>query len=422
MLETQAAGKPTVIFSAAAHKPWTFSLLPEPELRLLYADTIANGASVWMGITPFDMRQPEMKTIAEMNQYVARNRGYYTGSRSEATAAVVWSDVTANFYEGSPAQMIDIDRIPQRSAVGNVDSEFNGIAEALLRAHTPFDVIDDVTLEREPLERYAAIFLPNVACMSDRVAARLKAYVESGGNLFATFETSIYDETGVRRPDFALAALFGVTDAKRIAGPNQWDFMKPVARHWLLESIEREMLPSSTYHVGVKPAGGDVLVRFTNPLKGRYDGIPALSPDPALMVHTVGKGTVVYFSGDFGNMVAAFRLPEYLKMAANAVRRMAPPPVTIENAPASVEVVWRSQPGPGRKLLHLVNFTGEMTRPITRILPLRDVRITLPRGLAPSRAHTLVRARTLPLSKDSAGRLHVTLPSAGEYEVVVFEP
>ncbi len=233
LLETQAGGKPTVIFSAAALKPWTFSLLPEPELRLLYADTIANNASVWMGITHFDMKQPEMKAVADMNRFVAANGRYYTGSRSAANVAIVWSDTTANLYEGSPAQMIDIDRVPQRSAIGNVDAEFNGLSEALLRAHVPFDVIDDVTLEREPLTRYQAIFLPNVACMSDAAAARLRQYVEAGGNLFATFETSLYDETGIRRPDFALGSLFGVTDDRKIAGPHQLGlheaYLRPLA-------------------------------------------------------------------------------------------------------------------------------------------------------------------------------------------------
>jgi hypothetical protein len=418
MLETQAGGKPTVIFSAAAHKPWTFTLLPEPELRLLYADSIANNASVWMGLSQFDMSQPEMKAIAEMNKYVGDNRAYYTGSKSSANIAIVWSETTANYYEGSPAQMIDIDRVAQRSAIGNVDAEFNGLSEALIRAHVPFDVIDDVTLERDPLERYAAIFLPNVACMSDASAARVKKYVEAGGNVFATFETSLYDDTGVRRSDFALASLFGVADEKKIAGPNQWDFMKPVAKHWLLGGIEREMLPSSTYHALVRPNGGEVLLRFTKPLKGRYDGIPDLSPDPALVVRRVGKGTAVYFSGDFGNMVAGFRLPEYLRIVANASRRLAPPVVTVD-VPGSVEVVLREQPG--RKMLHLVNFTGEMTRPITRVLPMTDVKITLIKGEGFTKARTLVNPQTLTVRRDVDGRVHTVLPKANEYEVVVFE-
>ncbi len=419
LLETQASGKPTVIFSAAAHKPWTFSLLPEPEVRLLYADTIANNASVWMGITQFDMKQPEMKAVAAMNRYIAANGQYYTGSRSAANVAIVWSDTTANHYEGSPAQMIDIDRVPQRSAIGNVDTEFNGMAEALIRAQVPFDVIDDVTLERDPLDRYGVIFLPNVACMSDRAAARLKRYVEAGGSVFATFETSLYDETGVRRPDFGLAALFGVTDEKRIAGPLQWDFMKPGEPHWLLQGVEREMLAAPTWHARVSLKGGTAALRFMEPLKGRYDGIPKDSAEPALVVNRAGAGHAIYFAGDFGAMAAGFHLPEYLRMAANAARRLAPPPFRLENVPGSVEVVWREQPG--RKLLHLVNFTGEMTRPITGVIPLRDVRVTLPAPAAFTRVHTLMEPRELPVTRTAAGELQVTLPGAAEYEVLVFE-
>jgi hypothetical protein len=421
MLETQAQGKPTVIFSAAAQKPWTFSLLPDPELRLLYADTIANGAGVWMGITTFDMKQPEMRAIEKMNRFVAAQKDYYTGSRSAARVALVWSDVTANFYAGTPAQMIDIDRIPQRSAVGNVDAEFNGLAEALLRVHVPFDVIDDVTLEREPLDRYRVIFLPNVACMSDTAAGRLRRYVEDGGNIFATFETALYDQTGVRRSDFVLAQVLGVNDGRKVVGPTSWDFMKPVAQHWLLDGIERELVPSTIYHARVTAKEAQTLMRFTVPLKGRYDGIPEVSADPALTVRQVGKGTAIYFAGDFGNTVEGFHLPELMRLAANASDRLAPPPFRIDNAPASVEVVWRTQPEKKRKILHLVNFTGAMSRPITQIVPLHDVRITLANEEQPRKARTLVSGKELQIWHNKSARVEVRIPSVAEYEAVVFE-
>jgi hypothetical protein len=42
---------------------------------------------------------------------------------------------------------------------GDHDAEFSGLADAIVSAGTPFDVIDDVSLERENLERYAALFL-----------------------------------------------------------------------------------------------------------------------------------------------------------------------------------------------------------------------------------------------------------------------
>ena len=188
-----------------------------------------------------------------------------------------------------------------------------------------------------------------------------------------------------------------------------------MSKHWLLEGTARELMPSSIYHVRVKPTGAEVPLRFTVPLKGRYDGVPPLSPDPAVAVQQSGKGTVVYFAGDFGNTVATFHLPEFLHMAANAAGRLAPSPVQVENLPGSVEVVWRSQQDGHRKLLHLVNFTGEMTRPITRVLPLINVRVKAP--AATRAAHTLMRPRTLPITDGV-----VVIPRVDEYEVVVFEP
>lgn len=419
LLETQAGGKPRVIFSASSHKPWTFSLLPAAELRLLYADSIANGASVWFSSTPFEFDQPEMETLAEMNAYLKRAAAYYTGTRSEARTAVVWSDTTASFYAGAGAQMIDIDQVAGRSEAGNLEAEFTGVSEALLRSHTPFDVIDDQALESEPLDRYQAILLPNVACMSDAVAARLREYVRTGGRIFATFETSAFDDAGIRRGNFALADLFGVSAGRRLAGPTRWDFMKPVAKDPLLEGVTREFIPATLYHMEVEPLpGAKTLLRFTEPLKGRYDGIPPLSKDPALTVHPYGRGQAVYFSGDFGAMTAAFHTPEYLELGKNIARTLAPPRVEIGNAPGSVEVVVRSQDGGRRLLVHLVNFTGEMTRPIRKVVPLADIRVAVPEG---RKAYTLFRQRELAVTRDARGWAQVVVPRLDEYEVVVLE-
>ncbi len=421
LLETQAAGKPTVIFAAAAHKPWTFSLLPAPELKLLYADSIANGANVWMGITPYEFEQPEMEALVEMNRFVRDNAEYLHKARSEARLALVWSDVTANFYSGSEAHLIDVGKVPSRTEVGNVEAEFSGLADALVRAQVPFDVIDDVTLEREPLDRYRLIVLPNVACMSDRIASRLRDWVQGGGNLLATFETSLYDETGVARKDFALADLFGVKGAGRIAGPRRWDFVRPMTKDSLLEGLMRDFVPSPTYYVALENTGGRELLRFTEPLAGAYEGVPGLTNHPALVVREHGRGKVIYCAGDLGSTIQNFHFPEHRQLVENLVRELAPPPVRLENVPSSVEVVLRSQPEKRRLMLHLVNFTGDMTRPIRKILPLSDVRVSVAQEFAPQRVRTLMGRRQLPVRRDAAGRVTFVIPQLAEYEVVVLE-
>ncbi len=422
MLETQAGGKPTIIFSAASHKPWTYSLLPGPELKLLYADTIANGAGVWMGITPFEFEEPEMQALAEMNRFVEKNKAYYREAKSEARVGVVWSDVTANFYSGSVAQFIDLNRPAPGTQIGSLDGEFGGITESLLRAHVPFDVLDDVSLEKEPLDRYRAIFLPNVACMSDKVAARLKKYVENGGNVFADFETSLYDETGVRRADFALAGVFGANALGKLAGPRNFDYMRVAAEHELLANgVKREFIPSPTYYVPVKANAGQVVLKYTVRLAGTYDGVPKTSDDPGLMVNRVGKGSVIYMSGDLGNTISTFHTPELMRLAANVGRQFGGSLVQVENAAGSVEVVVRSQQGGRRMLVHLVNFTGEMTRPICQVETQSRVRLTMDGGTAFTRASTLWGGKRLEVTRDAKGRTQVAVPGFGEYEVVVLE-
>jgi hypothetical protein len=425
LMETQSGGKPYVTANAAALKSWNVSLLPATELRLMYAQAIAHGAGVYFGIFPSDLDQPEIQTLTAMNRLLADHSEYSHGTKSEARVAIVWPDITANFYDLSEATLIDSYPAQNNSGAGNLRGEFWGLAEAILRTQTPFDVIDDDSLARADLRRYALIILPNVACMSDAVASQLAAYVEGGGNLLATFETSAYDEFGIRRKELALAPVFGVAGTGKLSGLRRWDYMgRPSAgdhaQPWLRD-ISRVWIPSTPFYAQVRARSAQVLLEFTKPLAGSYELPPELSGDPAITVHSSGRGTAWYCAGDLGNAIQTYHFPELLATVANAVRALAPRALEVSNVPSSVEVVHRSQPGQGRDIVHLLNYTGEMTRPMQRVLPLEGVRLTLPPGKNASRAVTLVRPSRIPLAKDASGRVTCLLPRVDEFETVVFE-
>ena len=183
-------------------------------------------------------------------------------------------------------------------------------------------------------------------------------------------------------------------------------FVAPWCLVWSAGTAKRRTVPESP-------------LRFTKPLAGRYDGVPDGSDEPALVPQPFGKGEGVYFSGEFGGMVSAFHTPEYLRLAANAVATLAPPPVKSENLPSSVKVVLRSQDRGRRLLLHLVNFTGDMMRPIRSVVTLSGVHVMLDGSVR--KASTLMRPQSLALDKQMPDRTRFVLPRLEEYQVVVIE-
>ena len=84
-----------------------------------------------------------------------------------------------------------------------------GYYQALVEARIPFEMVHDRLLDTARLAPFKVLVLPNIAALSDQQCLQLGAFVERGGSLVATYETSLYNEWGVRREDFGLADLFG---------------------------------------------------------------------------------------------------------------------------------------------------------------------------------------------------------------------
>ncbi len=62
-----------------------------------------------------------------------------------------------------------------------------------------------------------------------------------------------------------------------------------------------------------------------------------------------------------------------------------------------------------------------MTRPIRRVVPLENVRVSLRTNGKVKKVHTLVRPQTLVPRRFDGERVQFTVPRIEEYEVVVLE-
>lgn len=86
--------------------------------------------------------------------------------------------------------------------------EYRGFVKALVRLHTPFDVIPSLRLPTEALSRYELIVVPDPLALSDDEASALRGYVERGGHLLITgSEAGTLDERGLQRPSSILAPI-----------------------------------------------------------------------------------------------------------------------------------------------------------------------------------------------------------------------
>ncbi len=128
-----------------------------------------------------------------------------------ARVALVYSQQTAWFYGGSRAQ-------------AKVEDHTLGWYQALIEARAQFEMVHDQLLDAGHISQFKTLILPNIAALSDAQCGQLRAFVKNGGSLIATYETSLYDEWGVRRKDFGLADL-----RRELSGQNEGLMQTPIS-------------------------------------------------------------------------------------------------------------------------------------------------------------------------------------------------
>jgi len=415
LLETQAGGKPTVVFDSAKQGPWTFSILAEGEISILFSQTITHQANVWLsvGVTPA-LHKNNMDVVRKYNRFIKENPDPFTSTGSMARIALLWPQESCNYYSGSSVPLTDFTKEMKPEKAGNLNEEFYGFYDGLARNHFPFDVIDEVSLEND-LAKYDLIVLPNAACLSRERADKLAGFVKEGGNIISTFETSLYSETGIKLNDFRLKEVFGTDNYGDIFGPLNWDYVTPGKEdHFSLKEVSNILINAPTY--GLKTSTkSEVPLYFCKPLPGSYSRAPVISEFPFMIENKYGKGRSLYFAANFGNSLYRFHFPEYYRILQNLVSELSRPLVRVENVPSSVEVSLRKKGD--TVYFYLINFTSEMMRPIQKIIPCNNLKIEFFTSLPVKSVKALWSMKNLVFTAKS-DRVSFVLPVIEDYEII----
>jgi len=418
LLETQAGGKPRIVFLCGAHKPWDRYILTGAETELLFAHTAAHNANPWYAVLRSNLGTDGVKSASRMLEKLEGLESALSETRSAAEVAMLWSAATEDFY-GTSVDYTDFTaESKQKDVHGRSQESFSGCYEALVRSHVPFDLIDDAALTDGTLSRYKMIVLPNTACVSDKATDALRGFVKGGGCLLSTFAATLYDELGKPRKDFALADVFGVSYTGDIIDPAKYDYITATEEGSNILGTMQEVLPAPPSALAVRPSSAQILLRMHEHLESRYRPMPAPIEFPAMTVNEYGKGKAYYVAGNVGEFFWTHRLPEHFRWLTAPVKKEVPQLVELLDAPQTIDLTLRRK-GTDQLLIHLINFSGNMQRPITEIAPVTGLilQVRVPRV----RSATALIARKDLRCETTEDGVKIRLPRLDTYEVLLCE-
>jgi len=210
----------------------------------------------------------------------------------------------------------------------------------------------------------------------------------------ATFETSLYDEWGVRRKDFGLASLFGASFAGKVQGPILNSYLQlersgEGAAEILAGFGEVPRIVNAGNQVETKPL--DTAYRAAVGVIPSYPDLPMeevfltsqATSGPGVYLKSAGAGRVAYMPGDIDRTFWETLDEDQGRLIVNAVRWATNEPAVVEVKGIGVVdlAVWRQE----RSItVHMVNLTNPMMMkgPVRELIPIpsQQVKLRLPDG------------------------------------------
>lgn len=360
---------------------------PEPEVKLWVLEGFAGTINPWwhhIGSYHEDRRQ--YNTAKSLFCWHKENEEYLINRYPIATVGLVWSQQNIDYYGRDDARTL-------------VSLPWQGIRNALVQARIPYIPINIDYIEKH-LEKISLLILPNIGAISDVQCENIRRFVEKGGSIIATSETSLYNEWGEMRPDFALSDLFGVHSLKTHLGSfhvekQSWDDSRwhtylriennRKKYYEIFESFkETDILPfGGRLEIIQADKNSETLLTFIPPF-------PIYPPEtvwmrvshtelPALNIRELGNGSrIVYLAADIDRCYGRDNLPDHGMLLTNLVKW-----AVKGNIPIKVEgkglIDCHLYKQKHRLILHLINLTNpEAWRgPVYELIPVGPFQISI---------------------------------------------
>jgi hypothetical protein len=393
---------------------WRLVYKSPQEERMWFNETLASGMVPYHHIIGGENGMGEdrrwLDPAHKYFEWMARHDAHFVNKRSIANLGVVIGQRTQLFYK------------PPRGAL--MREYMDGMYYALLEGRFLFDFVHEDKLSPAELAKYSALLLPNTALLSDEQCRQLRAYVDGGGSLLATFETGMYTERNERRADFGLADVFGIRNAGEIVGTVGNAYLARIERqHAILDGFAgTNWIPGAENRLPIAPVDSPILTvvpgfvayppELSYPLEPHTD-------EPAVVIRQKGKSRLVYFPGDIERTMWHSGHTDLARLLRNSIGWVAGanPPVTIKGDGVIESFAWETQAG---FAVHVLNYTNPAMHRgwLREFYPIgpQKVRMLLPPGRRVTRVELLRAEANIPFTV-GGGAVEFTIPKVVDYEV-----
>lgn len=423
--------------------PYGKDSFPPQEILRRMLLTLTYGAAPSIAVIQPPNLQDELYACLDQ---VKKRKAWLVDKKPEPWAALVMSDNTRNFY-GRSAGLVE----------ERYMASVFGVFRAAVEEHQVLTVINDWNLNTAELAPYKVLILANTACLDDDQVAAVERFVAGGGGLIASLDSSLFDEFGNARSNFALARVLGVehhgaveasaehsrdeldVNFARSIGPDYWEKRKNVFdfKQDTRSFLNRGWMPT---YVGGNPVtfkGPAVRVVTRSPAAQVVGTLRIKSGGgnlevPGIVAHTYGQGRVVYLAGGFDSAYYLYAYPYQRLLIKNAMSWVAraPAPIAVE-APMCVHstLMRQSTNNTERLIVHLysdLNTTAFHAIPNDdvplreEVVPIHDIRIAFAPGYRLGRVHLEPEGRDLKVELKPGGS-DVVVPRLDIHSMVVAE-
>lgn len=439
-----AGEKPSVVFTHHTMSSWHYIPLSKQEMTLAMTQTVASGANTWLAIFMDAMKYRPQEAFEANNiqKFFAENEKFYTATESAAETAVLIStntlygyiselkELQTNVGSGKEQDLtvdigdgLKIDDISEHRALSKaiLDNELHGAFDVANFSHVPIKVLWDEHVTKEKLKNISTLILPNSACLSDKQLNVIMGFVDDGGSLMVFFESGFYNESGNSAKRTKWLEFLGI---KRVEGafiPASFEEYMLIYGNKFSDMEKQQLLVPRTYNaLKITPsASAEVLAVFMSPIGAHYAKMRGVSDYPAIILSKRGRGKVVYCAGTLFESFTKFHLDDHLNIFKSIISILSKDfNFQIRtNAPGSLAVEIRKN----NKyiMLHLVNATGDMKRPVGSFVPLNNISISV-RLYKKPKSVKAVRCGNEIKFKYEKGFVNFELQQILDYELVVF--